>query len=56
MSNGAESSDPSLDGCDLDRVSLRGDALTSVDLRPTALKEVILSNREALLSEMGIAI
>ena len=49
--NGPEFSDPSRGGYELDRVDLWGDDLASIDLKPTALKEFILSNREALLVE-----
>jgi ADP-ribose pyrophosphatase YjhB (NUDIX family) len=53
--SGAEFSDPSRGGYELDRVDLRGDDLASIDLKPTALKEFILANREALLVEAGTA-
>lgn len=49
--SGPELSDPSRGGYDLDRVDLRGDDLIGFDLKPTALKEFILANREALLIE-----
>lgn len=49
--SGPEFSDPSRGGYELDRVDLRGDDLASIDLKPTALKEFILANREALLAE-----
>ncbi len=39
----------------LDRVDLRGDDLASIDLKPTALKDFILANREALLVEATVA-
>ena len=48
---GAEFSDPSRGGYELDRVELRGEELASIDLKPVALKEFILANREALLAE-----
>jgi ADP-ribose pyrophosphatase YjhB (NUDIX family) len=51
--NGPEFGDPSRGGYELDRVDLRGDDLTSIDLKPAALKEFILANREALLVEAG---
>lgn len=38
----------------LDRVDLLGDELASIDLKPTALKEFIRANREALLVEAGV--
>lgn len=53
--SGPEFSDPSRGGYELDRVDLRGDDLASVDLKPTALKEFILANREALLVEATAA-
>ncbi|MGW5052356.1 NUDIX hydrolase [Actinokineospora sp. NPDC004072] len=53
--SGPEFSDPSRGGYDLDRVDLRGDDLASIDLKPTALKEFILANREALMVEAGAA-
>jgi hypothetical protein len=49
--NGPEFSDPSRDGYELDRIDLLGEGLASIDLKPTALKEFILANREALLAE-----
>ena len=51
---GPEFGDPSRGGYELDRVDLRGDDLAEIDLKPTALKEFILANREALLVEAGI--
>jgi ADP-ribose pyrophosphatase YjhB (NUDIX family) len=51
--NGPEFSDPSRGGYELDRVDLLGDELASIDLKPIALKEFILANREALLAEVG---
>jgi 8-oxo-dGTP pyrophosphatase MutT (NUDIX family) len=36
---------------DLDRIGLRDDGLASVDLKPAALKEFILANKDALLAE-----
>nr|WP_229795242.1 NUDIX hydrolase [Saccharothrix coeruleofusca] len=51
--SGPEFSDPLRGGYDLDRIELRGDDLASIDLKPTALKEFILANREALLVEAG---
>ena len=51
--SGPEFSDPSRGGYELDRVDLRGGELASVDLKPTALKEFILANWEALLVEVG---
>ncbi|WP_374727551.1 NUDIX domain-containing protein [Haloactinomyces albus] len=49
--SGPEFSDPSRGGYEVDRIDLRGDDLASVDLKPTALKEFVLANREALLAE-----
>lgn len=51
--SGPEFSDPSRGGYDLDRIDLRGEALASFGLKPVALKEFILANREALLVEAG---
>lgn len=53
--NGPEFDDPSRGAYDVDRIDLRGDDLTVVDLQPPALKEFILANREALLAEAGLA-
>lgn len=53
--SGPEFNDPSRGGYELDRVDLRGDDLVSIDLKPTALKEFILANREALLVEATAA-
>jgi ADP-ribose pyrophosphatase YjhB (NUDIX family) len=50
---GPEFEDSSRGGYVLDRVDLRGDDLASVDLKPVALKEFILANREALLAEVA---
>jgi len=49
--SGPEFSDPSRGEYEPDRVELRGDDLASIDLKPAALKEFILANREALLAE-----
>jgi ADP-ribose pyrophosphatase YjhB (NUDIX family) len=51
--SGPEFGDPSRGGYELDRVDLRGEELGSIDLKPTALKEFVLANREALLVEAG---
>jgi ADP-ribose pyrophosphatase YjhB (NUDIX family) len=48
--SGPEFQDAARGRYDLDRISLLGDDLTSVDLKPGALKEFILANREALLA------
>lgn len=53
--SGPEFSDPSRGGYEMERVDLRGNDLASIDLKPTALKEFILANREALLVEAGAA-
>jgi ADP-ribose pyrophosphatase YjhB (NUDIX family) len=49
--SGPEFQDASRGRYDLDRIALLGDDLASVDLKPDALKEFILANREALLAE-----
>ncbi|WP_131100819.1 NUDIX hydrolase [Streptomonospora litoralis] len=48
---GTEFSDPARGSYELDRVALRGDGLAALDLKPAPLKEFILDNRAALLSE-----
>jgi ADP-ribose pyrophosphatase YjhB (NUDIX family) len=53
--SGPEFDDPARDGYELDRVGLSGSDLAAIDLRPAALKEFILANREALLVEAGIS-
>jgi ADP-ribose pyrophosphatase YjhB (NUDIX family) len=53
--SGSEFSDPSRGGYEVDRVDLRGDDLVSIDLKPAALKEFILANREALLVQASVA-
>ena len=53
--NGAEFSDPSRGTYDVERVDHRSDALTAVDLKPAALEEYILANRDALLVDAGFA-
>ncbi len=50
---GPEFEDSSRGGYELDRIGLHGGDLASVDLKPTALKEFILANREALLAEVA---
>lgn len=50
---GPEFEDPSRGSYEVDRVSLRGDALVSIDLKPSALREFILANRDALLAEVA---
>ena len=53
--NGPEFDDPTRGGYDPDRFDLLGDELSAIDLQPTALKEFILANREALLAEAGFS-
>jgi len=53
--SGPEFEDPSRGGYDLDRIELRGDGLALIDLKPAALKEFILANRDALLAEVAAA-
>ncbi len=52
---GPEFDDPSRGAYDVERVSLRGDDLRAIDLRPEELKAFILTNRIALLGEVGLA-
>jgi ADP-ribose pyrophosphatase YjhB (NUDIX family) len=50
---GPEFADPSRGSYELDRVDLRGEDLRAIDLKPAALKDFILANREALLAEVA---
>jgi len=50
---GPEFADPGRGGYGVDLVDLLGDDLAGIDLKPGALKEYILANREALLAEAG---
>lgn len=54
--NGPEFDDPSRGRYDLDRIDLseNGLALERIELRPTALKEFILTNRENLLAKAAL--
>jgi hypothetical protein len=52
--SGPEFADPARGGYDVDRVELLGDDLAGVDLKPGALKEFIMANREALLAEAAV--
>ena len=52
--SGPEFSDPSRGGYELDRIDLHGEDLAAIDLKPVALKEFILVNREALLAEVSL--
>jgi ADP-ribose pyrophosphatase YjhB (NUDIX family) len=54
LRGGPELADPSRGGYDVDRVDLLGDDLAGVDLKPGALKEFIMVNREALLAEAAV--
>jgi ADP-ribose pyrophosphatase YjhB (NUDIX family) len=51
--SGPEFSDPVRGGYAVERVELLGDDLAGVDLKPGALKDFILANREALLAVAG---
>jgi ADP-ribose pyrophosphatase YjhB (NUDIX family) len=51
---GPELADPSRGGYDVDRVDLLGDDLAGIDLKPGALKEFIMANRDALLAETAV--
>jgi ADP-ribose pyrophosphatase YjhB (NUDIX family) len=53
--NGPEFDDPLRGGYDPERIDLRGEDLASIDLKPAALKDFILANREALLAEAASA-
>ncbi|GAB4085950.1 hypothetical protein GCM10028784_25800 [Myceligenerans cantabricum] len=52
---GSEFSKPERGGYDLDYVPLSDDSLVAIDLKPAALKEFVLANRDALLAEAGFA-
>jgi ADP-ribose pyrophosphatase YjhB (NUDIX family) len=54
--NGPEFGDASRGGYELDRIDLHGDDLVAIDLKPAALKEFVLANREALLVEAGAGV
>jgi ADP-ribose pyrophosphatase YjhB (NUDIX family) len=49
--SGPEFTDASRGGYAADRVDLLGDDLAEIDLKPGALKQFIMANREALLAE-----
>jgi 8-oxo-dGTP pyrophosphatase MutT (NUDIX family) len=51
--NGPEFDDPSRGGHDPDAVPLFGDGLARIALKPPALLEFVLANREALLAEVS---
>jgi ADP-ribose pyrophosphatase YjhB (NUDIX family) len=51
--SGPEFSDPVRGGYGVDRVGLLGEDLAGIDLKPGALKEFILANRQALLAVAG---
>jgi 8-oxo-dGTP pyrophosphatase MutT (NUDIX family) len=53
--NGPELLDPSRGAYDPDFVDLSEDGLANIDLVPAALKDFILTNRAALLAEVGLA-
>jgi ADP-ribose pyrophosphatase YjhB (NUDIX family) len=40
--------------CDVDRVALDDSSLDAIDLKPAALKEFVLANRDALLSAVAV--
>ena len=52
--NGPEFDDPTRGTYDVERVSLHSDDLRTVNLRPAELKAFILTNRIALLGEVGL--
>jgi ADP-ribose pyrophosphatase YjhB (NUDIX family) len=53
---GPELGSPERGAYDLYYVSLRDDSLNAIDLKPTALKDFVLANRDALLVEAGLAV
>ena len=52
--HGPEFSDPARGTYEVERVPLGGQDLAEIDLRPAALKDFILANRDALLVEAGV--
>lgn len=54
--SGLEFDDPLRGHYELERYGLLDDQLADVDLRPPALKEFVLANREALLTEAGLTV
>lgn len=52
---GSEFSDAARGRYDLERVSLHDKSLEQIDLKPHALKEFVLANRDAILAEAGFA-
>lgn len=52
---GPELTDPSRGGYDPERFDLWDGRLATLDLRPPAVKEFVLANREALLAEAAVA-
>lgn len=53
---GEEFQDPARGGYDVDFVDLVSGALVDVDLKPAALKEFILANRDALLDAAAVPV
>ncbi|GAA1858939.1 NUDIX hydrolase [Myceligenerans crystallogenes] len=51
--HGSELSKPERGGYDLDYIPLDDGTLEAIDLKPVALKEFVLANRDALLAEAG---
>jgi ADP-ribose pyrophosphatase YjhB (NUDIX family) len=51
---GPELASPERGAYDVDYVSLRDDSLNAIDLKPTALKDFVLANRDALLVEASL--
>lgn len=51
--SGPEFEDPTRGSYVVDRVNLRGDDVASLDVKPSALKDFIVANREALLAEVA---
>ena len=53
---GEELSIPSRGGYELVRVPFTAGGIAGIDLKPTALKDFVLANRDALLVEAGLAV
>lgn len=52
---GPEFEDPRRGGYDVDFVNLSGESLAWIDLKPTALRDFVQDNREAILDLAGVA-
>lgn len=51
---GDEFNDPERGRYDLEYVNLQDESLAQIDLKPPALKEFVLANRDAIMAEAGL--